>query len=77
MKNNKYLISMQNKLKFTKSMIKLERSINASSDVEDEVYKKLSSYLKRINKHLASDDIDNHQDYKLYMECKNLISYWD
>ena len=77
MKDNKYLISMQNKLKFTRDMIKLEKSIDASSDIEDDVFKKLPSYLKRIKKHLSSNEIDNNQDYKLYMKCKNLISYWN
>ena len=77
MKDNKYLISMQIKLRITRDMINLEKKINTSSNKEDEVFEKLSIYLKEIKKHLSSNEIDNNQDYKLYIECKKLISYWD
>jgi len=77
MKDNKYLISMKRKLDFTMDMIEIEKSIDASSEAEDKAYKKIPKLLKEIKNHLASDEIGNNADYELYMECKNLISYWD
>jgi len=77
MKDNKYLISMRGKLLFTEKMIYVRQAVDCSSLIEDEVYEKLQHHLKRIDHHLSSNEIDNNKDYKLYMECKELISYWN
>jgi len=76
MKDNKYLIMIRDKLIFTKKMIRINQSVGVSSSIEDEVYKKIPAFLKKIKHNLSSDLSSNSDDYKLYMECKELISYW-
>lgn len=76
MKNNRYLISILEKMESAKKFIKMRQSTDSNSFLDDESYSAFSYLIVEVNKHLSDDCYCNSDDYRLYMTCKRAYMKW-